>query len=223
MELDFSGVPTVWPALLRGALVTLQLTVAVLLIATPIGCVLALLRNARSAPVRGVLMTLSWIFRGIPPLLILFFAFFALPLIGLKLNPLPSAIVAMSSYMAFYFAEAFTAGLNSVPAGQWQAARALGLSPARTLIRVILPQTIPAALPPYISHATEILKGTALAAAVAVPELASAAKRVFVVTYRPLEILIVAAAIYAVLDAILLILQMAGERWAARRRRGGRT
>ncbi len=168
-------------------------------------------------------MTLSWIFRGIPPLLILFFAFFALPLIGLKLNPLPSAIVAMSSYMAFYFAEAFTAGLNSVPAGQWQAARALGLSPARTLIRVILPQTIPAALPPYISHATEILKGTALAAAVAVPELASAAKRVFVVTYRPLEILIVAAAIYAVLDAILLILQMAGERWAARRRRGGRT
>ena len=223
MELDFSGVPTVWPALLRGALVTLQLTVAVLLIATPIGCVLALLRNARSAPVRSVLMILSWIFRGIPPLLILFFAFFALPLIGLKLNPLPSAIVAMSSYMAFYFAEAFAAGLNSVPAGQWQAARALGLSPARTLIRVILPQTIPAALPPYISHATEILKGTALAAAVAVPELASAAKRVFVVTYRPLEILIVAAAIYAVLDAILLILQMAGERWAARRRRGGRT
>ncbi len=56
MELDFSGVPTVWPALLRGALVTLQLTVAVLLIATPIGCVLALLRNARSAPVRGVLI-----------------------------------------------------------------------------------------------------------------------------------------------------------------------
>jgi His/Glu/Gln/Arg/opine family amino acid ABC transporter permease subunit len=223
MGLDFSGVPTVWPALLQGTLVTLQLTIAVLVIATPLGCLLALLRNSPSARVRAVLMTLSWIFRGIPPLLILFFAFFALPLVGITMNPLPSAIVAMSSYMAFYFAEAFVGGLNSVPAGQWQAAKALGLSPARTLVRIILPQTIPAALPPYISHATEILKGTALASAVAVPELASAAKRVFVVTYRPLEILIVAAAIYAVLDAVLLLLQMAGERWAARRRDGGRT
>lgn len=124
----------------------------------------------------------------------------------------------MSAYMAFYFAEAFIGGLNSVPRGQWQAARALGLSPSRTLLRIILPQTIPAALPPYISHATEILKGTALAAAVAVPELSSAAKRVFVVTYRPLEVLIIAAAIYAVLDGLLLLLQMLGERWAARRR-----
>ncbi len=218
MKLDFSGVPTVWPALLQGSLVTLQLTVAVLVIATPLGCLVALLRASPSARVRAAIMTLSWVFRGVPPLLLLFFAFFALPFAGIRLDPLPSAIIAMSSYMPFYFAEAFIAGLNSVPKGQWQAAKALGLSPARTMVRIILPQMIPAALPPYISHATEILKGTALAAAVAVPELSSAAKRVFVVTYRPLEILIVAAAIYAVLDAILLSLQIAGERWAARRR-----
>lgn len=220
MGLDFSGVPMVWPALLRGALVTLELTVAVLVIATPLGAVVAMLRTSPNTAVRAVIMTLSWIFRGIPPLLLLFFAFFALPFLGIRLNPLPSAIIAMSAYMAFYFAEAFIAGLNSVPTGQWQAARALGLSPARTLLRIILPQMIPAALPPYISHATEILKGTALAAAVAVPELSSAAKRVFVVTYRPLEILMVAAAIYAVMDALLLTLQMVGERWAARRRAG---
>jgi len=218
MKLDFSGVPTVWPALLQGSLVTLQLTVAVLLIATPLGCLVALARTSPIAPVRMTVMAISWVFRGIPPLLLLFFAFFALPFLGIRLNPLPSAVIAMTAYMAFYFAEAFISGLNSVPKGQWQAARALGLSPARTLVRIILPQTIPAALPPYISHATEILKGTALAAAVAVPELSSAAKRVFVVTYRPLEILIVAAAIYAVLDAVLLFLQMWGERWAARRR-----
>ncbi|PZQ47585.1 MAG: amino acid ABC transporter permease [Rhodovulum sulfidophilum] len=218
MELDFSGVPTVWPALLRGTLVTIELTVAVILIATPLGIAVALLRDHRAGWVRALIAALSWIFRGVPPLLILFFAFFALPFLGLRLDPLPSATIAMSSYMAFYFAEAFRAGLASVPEGQWQAARALGLSPARTLLRIILPQTIPAALPPYVSHATEVLKGTALAAAVAVPELSSAAKRVFVVTYRPLEILIVAAAIYAVLDALLLLPQFLGERWAARRR-----
>ncbi|QQA41964.1 amino acid ABC transporter permease [Pelagovum pacificum] len=209
------------PALLKGALVTLQLTGAALLLATPLGVVLALLRSAPSATVRGTVAGLSWIFRGIPPLLLLFFSFFGLPILGLTLDPMAAAILAMTAYTSFYFAEAFASGLRSVPPGQWQAAAALGLSPGRTLIRIILPQTIPAALPPYISHATEVLKGTALAAAVAVPELTSAARKVFVVNYRPLEVLIVAAAIYAVMDGLLVVLQIMGERWSARRRGRG--
>ncbi|WP_172327667.1 amino acid ABC transporter permease [Mangrovicoccus sp. HB161399] len=218
MSLDFSSIPTVVPALLKGAAVTLELTLAVLVLATPGGVLVALLRGAPSPALRGAVMGASWIFRGIPPLLLLFFAFFGLPLMGLTLPPLPAAILAMTVYMSFYFGEVFASGLASVPKGQWQAAAALGLPRHRVLLRIILPQTIPAALPPYISHATEILKGTALAAAVAVPELTSAAKKVFVVTFRPMEVLIVAAAIYAVLDAGLLILQMLGERWSARRR-----
>lgn len=218
MALDFSAIPTVLPAFLKGALVTLELTVATLVVATPGGVLVALLRGAPSAAVRGAVMGASWVFRGIPPLLLLFFAFFGLPLMGLTLPPLPAAILAMSTYMSFYFGEVFASGLRSVPKGQWQAAAALGLPPHRVLLRIILPQTIPAALPPYISHATEALKGTALAAAVAVPELTSAAKKVFVVTYRPMEALIVAAAIYAVLDGALVLLQLLGERWSARRR-----
>lgn len=218
MELDFSSVPGVMPALLKGALVTIELTLLVLLFATPGGVVVALLRNAPQPGVRAVVMALSWVFRGIPPLILLFISFFGLPVLGVKFDPLPAAVLAMATYMSFYFGEVFVGGLRSVPAGQWQAAAALGIPRHRVLLRIILPQTLPAALPPYISHATEILKGTALAAAVAVPELSSAAKKIFVVTYRPLEILIVAAAIYALLDGILLALQFLGERWAARRR-----
>lgn len=218
MALDFSILGTVWPALLRGTTVTVELTAIVLLCATPGGIAVALLRSAPSRTVRTLLRTMSWICRGIPPLLLLFLAFFGLPAVGVTLPPLPSAVIAMSTYMSFYFGEVFHSGLQSVPRGQWQACKALGLSPARTLFRVILPQTIPAALPPYISHATEILKGTALAAAVAVPELTNAAKQVFVVTYRPFEILLAAGAIYALLDAVLLVLQIYGERWASRRR-----
>ena len=218
MKLDFSILGIVWPALLNGALVTLLLTASVLALATPLGILIALGRNSRISMLRKSLAGASWIFRGIPPLLLLFFAFFGLPSVGIKLAPLPSAIVGMSTYMSFYFAEVFRAGLESVPKGQWKAAKALGLSPSRTLIRIVMPQMIPAALPSYISHATELLKGTALAAAVAVPELTSAAKQVFVVTYRPFEILLAAAAIYAVLDSVLLAVQFAGERWATRRR-----
>jgi His/Glu/Gln/Arg/opine family amino acid ABC transporter permease subunit len=218
VTLDFSILATVWPALLKGAAVTVQLTSIVLICATPGGIAVAMLRSTRSRTVRMIMRALSWVFRGVPPLLLLFLAFFGLPGIGIVLPPMPSAVIAMTAYMSFYFGEIFHSGLQSVPRGQWQACAALGLSPARTLFRIILPQTIPAALPPYISHATEVLKGTALAAAVAVPELTNAAKQVFVVTYRPFEILIAAGAIYAVLDAALLLLQMYGERWAARRR-----
>jgi His/Glu/Gln/Arg/opine family amino acid ABC transporter permease subunit len=218
LSLDFAILLTVWPALLRGTLVTVMLTGLVLLFATPGGLFVALLRSVRSPIVGRVLATASWILRGVPPLLLLFLVFFGLPAVGLRLDPLPSATIAMSVYMSFYFGEVFRSGLASVDAGQWRAAEALGLSRARTLGRIILPQTVPAALPPYISHATEVLKGTALAAAVAVPELTSAARQVFVVTYRPFEILLAAAAIYAALDSVLLAGQAAGERWASRRR-----
>lgn len=214
--MQFGILLTVWPALLRGTMVTVELTGSVLLFATPLGILVAELRNIRQPVVRAAVAVASWVFRGIPPLLILFFVFFGLPQFGVALPPFPSAVIGMTVYMAFYFAEAFRAGYESVPTGQWRAAEALGLSKSRTLFRVILPQTVPAALPPYISHSTDLLKGTALAAAVAVPELTTAAKQVFVVTYRPIEILLAAGLIYAVLDAVLLVLQALGEGWARR-------
>ena len=218
MHLDFHILLVVWPALLKGTLVTIELTLAVLTAATLCGIAAALLRDSPLAWLRRIMAAASWVARGVPPLLVLFLVFFGLPLVGPRLSPFVSAAIAMTAYMTFYFAEVFRAGLESVPAGQWRAAEALGLSPARTLFRIVIPQTIPAALPPYISHATDLMKGTALAAAVAVPELTNAAKQVFAVTYRPFEILLAAAAIYAVLDSGLLALQLVGERWAARRR-----
>lgn len=159
----------------------------------------------------------SWVLRGLPPLLVLFFFFFGLPSIGITLPPLPSAVLAMSLYTAFYLGEIFRSGVTSVPPAQWQAATALGLSRRRTLMRIVLPQAVPAALPSYVSQMTEVLKGTALTAAVAVPELMAASRKMFAVTYRPFEVLLLAAILYAVCDALLLLAQRAGERWAARR------
>ncbi len=216
MNLDFGIIAVVWPALLKGSLVTVQLTLAVLICATPLAVLVALGRDSKIPALRLPLAVFSAVLRGIPPLLVLFIVFFGLPPAGITLDPFPSAVLAMTCYMAFYFGEVFRGGLQSVPPDQWRAAEALGLKPSRTVVRIILPQTLPAVLPPYISHATEVLKGTALATAVAVPELTSAARQVFVVTFRPFEVLIVAALIYAVLDGILLTLQYWGERWAAR-------
>jgi His/Glu/Gln/Arg/opine family amino acid ABC transporter permease subunit len=212
MELDFAVLRPVWPRLLDGAWVTVQLTAAVLALATPLAVLVAVLRNLRLPLLAWPLGLVSAAFRGVPPLLILFIAFFGLPAFGLKLGPFAAAVIAMTAYMAFYFGEVFRGALLAVPAGTVQAATALGLSPLRIFFRIRLPQAVPSAIPPYISHATEVLKGTALTAAISVPELSGTANQLFAVTFRPFEVLLAVALIYGLLDGMLLVVQHLAER-----------
>jgi His/Glu/Gln/Arg/opine family amino acid ABC transporter permease subunit len=212
MELDFAVLLPVWPRLLDGAWVTVQLTAVVLALATPLAVVVAVLRNLRLPLLAWPLGIVSAAFRGVPPLLILFIAFFGLPAFGIRAGPFAAAVVAMVAYMAFYFGEVFRGALLAVPAGTVQAAHALGLSPLRIFFRIRLPQAIPSAIPPYVSHATEVLKGTALTAAISVPELSGTANQLFAVTFRPFEVLLAVALIYGVLDGILLVAQHRAER-----------
>jgi His/Glu/Gln/Arg/opine family amino acid ABC transporter permease subunit len=212
VELDFATLTPLWPRLVAGAVVTIELTLAVLLFATPLAVLVALLRNLRAAPIAWPLAAVSAAFRGVPPLLLLFIAFFGLPALGWKPSPFEAAMVAMSAYMAFYFGEVFRGALAAVPAATVQAATALGLSPARIFFRIRLPLALPSAIPPYVSHATEVLKGTALTAAIAVPELTGTAGQLFAVTFRPFEVLLAVALIYGVLDGVLLAGQALAER-----------
>jgi His/Glu/Gln/Arg/opine family amino acid ABC transporter permease subunit len=218
--MDFTAVFAAWPVLLSGTLMTLGLTGAVLLVATPAGFLFALARNSRHVWLQRTMAVASWLVRGIPPLLLLLIVFFVPGQFGVNMPSFLSALVGMGLYMAFYFAEIFRGGLASVGRGQFQAAESLGLSPLRTFGRIILPQMLPAVLPSYISHASSLLKNTALASAVAVRELTGVAKSLFAVTYRPLETLIVVAAIYALISALLFLVQFALERrWARRMHR----
>lgn len=220
MQLDFSTVFAVWPALLSGTLMTLALTGAVLLISTPLGFAYALARNSRSIVLGIVMAVVSWLIRGIPPLLLLLIVFFVPGQFGLNMPSFLSALIGMSLYMSCYFGEVFRGGLASIDRGQYQAADALGLATGRTFRRIIVPQMLPAILPSYVSHASSLLKNTALASAVAVRELTGVAKGLFSVTYRPLETLLVVALIYAVISGAMFALQFGLEhRWAGRVRR----
>lgn len=212
MDLDFSILVPVWPRLLQGAWVTIQMTAVVLALATPLAVLVAVMRNLRFPALTWPLGVVSAAFRGVPPLLILFIAYFGLPAFGLNVGPFVAAVIAMTAYMAFYFGEVFRGALLAVPAGTVQAATALGLSPLRVFFRIRLPQAIPSAIPPYISHATEVLKGTALTAAISVPELSGTANQLFAVTFRPFEVLLAVALIYGLLDGILLLIQHLAER-----------
>lgn len=217
MALDFGAVLSAWPALARGAGLTLLLTGAVLVLATPCAMAVAVGRQGRWRPVNAVLAVLSWIVRGIPPLLLLLIVFFLPSDYGVTLPPFASAVTGLAIYMAFVFGEVFRAGLIAIDRGQYQAADALGLSPWRTFRRIVLPQVIPVVLPSYVSHASSLLKNTSLATVVAVQELASVGKGLMAITFRPLETLALVGLVYAGFSAVLLLLQFRLERRWARR------
>ena len=217
MQLDFIAVVGLCPALLRGAGLTLLLSGTVLLIATPGGMLVALGRDSRFGALRRVLGGVSWLVRGMPPLLLLLMVFFLPTDFGVNLSPFTAAVTGLSIYMGFTFGEVFRAGLASVGHGQYQAADSLGLPPARIVRRIILPQIAPVVLPSYVSHTSSLLKNTSLATVVAVRELTSVGKSLLAVTYRPLETLCVVGLIYAGFSGALLLVQHRLERRWGRR------
>jgi His/Glu/Gln/Arg/opine family amino acid ABC transporter permease subunit len=210
---------TVWPSLVRGTLNSLLLIATVFLASTACGAAVAFGRRTRFVWLRHLLDTASWVARGIPPLMILLLVFLLPPELGIVLSPFVAATLGMTLYISFYFAEAFDGGFASIPREQYQGIAALALPRFRAFRRIILPQLLPAVLPSYFSRATEIVKGTAIAAVVGFPELATAAKQSLAYTFRPIEVLAFAACIYVVMNGVLMSLQAVFERGSRRGRR----
>jgi His/Glu/Gln/Arg/opine family amino acid ABC transporter permease subunit len=200
------------PVLLQGAWVTVVLTVATLVCSSLLAVPVALARRSTARPPAFAALTYNWVMRGVPELVILFFAFFGLPLMGVQTSPLFAAIVGFTLYNVAYIAEVFRAGLESVGTGQYEAAASLGISPARTLWRIVAPQAVAVVIPPYITQSTEIVKGSALAAVVSVNELAADARVLINATYRPFEILALTALLYLLINSALLAVQTYAER-----------
>ena len=193
------------PPLLEGAGTTLQLFFITLILAIPLGLVLALLRMSRFAVVRQAVSGYIWLMRGTPLMLQLLFIYFALPfvpVIGIKLPDFPSAVVAFSLNFAAYFAEIFRAGIQSVDKGQYEAAKSLGMSYGQTMRRIVLPQMVRHILPPMSNETITLVKDTALIYVLALNDLLRAARNIvqreFTVTP-----FIVAAAFYLIMTLVL--------------------
>lgn len=201
------------PALLRGFGVTIALSAAILLAATPVAAALALMRRSPRRALSWTAATYVNALRVVPVLLVLFFTFYALPQLGLPLSPFTAAFVGMTLVGAAYMSEDIRAGFSAVDPGQWRAAEALGLPYGRTLRRIVLPQALPLIAPPYASRAIIIVKGTSLASLVAVGDLTGEAVRATSITYQPFVFLLIAGALYLLLAGGLVLLQS----WAERR------
>ena len=128
--------------ILDGATVTLEIFFVTLILSLPIGALAALGRISTFAPLRYLMEFYVWIMRGTPLMLQLLFVYFALPMVGIMLPDVAAALLAFTLNYAAYFAEVFRAGIQAIPRGQYEAAKALGLKHWQMMRYIIFPQVI---------------------------------------------------------------------------------
>jgi len=173
-----------------------------------LGLGVALLRLSPLAPLRWVAFAYVSIFRGTPLLVQLLLIYFGLPRLGVVLDPLPSAILALTLFSASYLSENFRAGILSVDRGQWEASSSLGLSGRKTFTRIIFPQALRIAAPSVGSRLIALMKDTSLASSITVVELTRVAEQIGAASFRYLEMFLMVGAIYWAINQVLTLLQM---------------
>ena len=187
-----------FPLLLSGLKVTLQLGLVSILFGLLFGLVLALVRIYAMRPVSLVAKIYTDIFRSIPLLVLLIVVYYALPFVGVRLSPFMSAAVALVLVSGAYAAEIFRAGIEAIPKGQFEASHALGLSYRHMMADVVLPQAVRIVIPPLTNNSINVIKDTALASVVAMPDLLKQATQAQALEANPTP-LIVAALMYIAL------------------------
>jgi len=197
MELNFDVVFANLPALWSGVQITLASFSIALAIAFPLGMVLCAMRLGSSAALSWVAAGYVTIFRAIPEMVLIFWMFYCLPpLTGYRASGLASGSLALGLVSGAYLCEIFRGGVQSLGSGQWEAAKALALPRNAVWLRVVVPQAARLAIPPFINHMTELLKGTTLLATIGVAELALQSYVLGAQSFRYLEFLTAIALVY---------------------------
>lgn len=197
---DFGTVIRNLDLLLEGAVVSLQVTFFAIALAIPVGVMIGTLRMSRIWPISLIGRIFIDFFRTSAVLVLIFWFYFALPVLsGLEIAPFEAAVLAIGLQAAAYFAEIFRGAVGSIDKNQWEAASAIGLSKLQSFRLVILPQAIRRMLPVSFNLAIITFKNTSLAAAIACAELTYQASIMASTTYRPIETYTIVALIYLIL------------------------
>lgn len=184
------------PSLLAGAWITLELTAAGLVLGFGLGLLSGLGRVYGNRPVRWLSIAYIEVFRGTPLLVQLFLIYYGLPGLGITFSRLDAAFLAMGLNSGAYQAEYLRGSLQAVGLGQMLAGRAIGLSRWQTIWHVILPQAMRLAIPAWANEPAALLKSSAVAFLVAVPELMARAKSIAAQTYDPIGAYLAAGLVY---------------------------
>lgn len=188
--------------MLEGSEITLEIFCVTLVLALPLGMLVALGRRSGLKVLSRLIEFYVWLMRGTPLMLQLLFVYFALPMVGIRLPDIAAALLAFTLNYAAYFCEIFRAGIQSVPKGQYEAAKTLGMSYPQTMRRIILPQVIRMVLPPISNETINLVKDTSLVYILAMNDLLRVARTIVQREFDMTPFLI-AAIFYLAMTAVL--------------------
>ena len=193
------------PLLLSGLRITLLLGVVSIIAGLVSGLFIALTRIYGARPLGIVAKVYTDVFRSIPILVLLIVVYYALPFVGLRLSPFMSAAVALTLVSGAYTAEIFRAGIEAIPSGQFEASQALGLGYRHMMLDVILPQAVRIVIPPLTNNCINVIKDTALASVVAMPDLLKQATQAQALEANPTPLIVAALMYVAILWPMVIL------------------
>jgi len=206
------------PILLQGLWSTILLSLLVVPLGFVGGALLAVLSTVRNPWLRWPLVAWVDFFRAFPPLVLLIFLYAALPFAGIEFGAFGCVAIGFFLNTGAYYGEILRAGIESIPAGQSEAARSTGLSRVQTMAYVVLPQAVRNVLPDLVSNTLEVVKLTSIASVVALPELLFQARQAQSVTYNPTPIVVAAIAYFLLLWPLVRVVSRLENRAIAGRR-----
>lgn len=217
MEWDWNFVWQIMPTLLEGLKITILASILGAIVAAIIGLVFAILRRSRIAAISKTTGFVVEFIRGTPLLVQLYFIFYVLPDFGIRLPALVAGVIGLGLHYGTYAAEVYRSGIENVPRGQWEAAKAANLTERQTWIHVILPQAIPPMIPALANYLVAMFKETPLLSAITVLELMNQAKSVANSSYRYIEPMTLVGIFFLIMSLIsVFFLRWLEERFARR-------
>lgn len=212
MSLDFSVVGESLPLLMRGALITVEVTFLALILGTTLGLLAGLAKLSHYNALRYLAGGYVSVFRGTPLLVQLFIWYFGLPEIGIQPSPMMAAVIGLGLYSGSYQTEIVRGAIQSVEKGQMEAARSLGLSYFKAMRFVVFPQAFLRMLPPLGNEFVALTKNSSLVSLVTLQEVVLTADMIISRTFRALELYLAVAAIYYVITSVISLLTQYAER-----------
>lgn len=190
--------------ILKGSIITLKLYLVTIIFSIPLGAICALGKISKYKWLKSVLELYTWIFRGTPLLLQIFFAYFGLPVLGITLGRFQAAGLTFVFNYGAYFTEIFRGGIESIDKGQYEAAKALGMDYKQTMARIILPQAIKRVLPATSNEAITLVKDTALVAAIGMGDILRGAKEIVARDFT-ITPFIIATILYLLMTSVVVM------------------
>ncbi len=187
MEWDWNFALQILPTLLEGLVITIEATLLGSAVAMVIGLLFAIARRSSNKFISWPVAFFVDFIRGTPLLVQLYFLFYILPNLGVLLSPLVAGVIGLGLHYGTYTAEVYRGGIDNVSRGQWEASKAINLTPWHTWTAVILPQALPPMLPALANYFIAMFKETPLLSAITVLELMNQARSVANLNYRYLE------------------------------------